>query len=386
MKRKWYSLIDKVWRMKKLEEAWRSVRSNRGSCGVDGVSIKQFESDLVNNLWTLHRLLREKRYKPKPALRVNIPKGDGRFRSLGIPAVRDRVVQQALLRVLEPIFEAKFLDCSFGFRPDRSQLDAINQVEYYREAEGCRWVVEADIVGFFDNVDHELLLDLVNKDISDGSVLRLIRSWLEAGVSVDGAVEETQKGVPQGGPISPLLANIYLHPFDAEMTELGYRLIRYADDFVVMCKSEEEAVSALKNVERILSKLGLSVNTDKTRIIELSDKDGIGFLGFRIYLEHKVPQGKAIHKFKDEVRRLTRRQQPINVQEVVRRLNPVIRGWGNYFQHGNVNWLFKGLDGWIRTRLRSFIEKKKTPVANYRIKNAHFEALGLARLSALIGY
>ena len=386
MKRKWYSLMDKVWRMENLEEAWRSVKSNHGGCGVDKVTVEQFESNLVNNLWELQRLLREKRYKPLSVLRVNIPKGDGRVRPLGVPAVRDRVVQQALLKVLEPIFEAKFLDCSFGFRLGRSQLDAVNQVEYYREAEGCGWVVEADIEGFFDNVDPEMLLDFVNEEISDGSVLRLIRSWLEAGVSVDGVVEETRKGVPQGGPISPLLANIYLHPFDAEMTELGYRLVRYADDFVVMCRSEEEAVCALKDVERILSKLGLSVNADKTRTVELSDKDGIGFLGFRIFLEHKVPHEKAVRKFKDEVRRLTRRQQPVNVQEVVVRLNPVIRGWGNYFKHGNVNWLFGKLDGWVRMRLRSFMEKKKTPVSNYRIRNAHFEALGLERLSAVVGF
>lgn len=385
-KRKWYSLIDKVWRVQNLEEAWRRVRANRGSSGVDRVSVEQFECNLENNLWELHRLLREKRYKPEPVLRVTVPKGDGKYRPLGIPAVRDRVAQQALLRVLEPIFESKFLDCSFGFRPARSQLDALQRVEHYRDVEGCKWVVEADIEGFFDHVDHELLLDFVNEEVSDGSVLRLIRSWLEAGVFTGGVVEESTGGVPQGGPISPFLANIYLHPFDLEMTELGYRLVRYADDFVVLCKSEEEADCALRDAERVLGELGLSVKAGKTRTVKLSNGDGFGFLGFEIYSEHKVPRKSAVRKFKDSVRRLTRRQQPVNVREVVHRLNPLILGWGNYFRHGNVGWLFKGLDQWTRMRLRCFMEKRKSCYANYRIKNAYFEALGLVRLSALIGY
>ncbi|MBI5133708.1 MAG: group II intron reverse transcriptase/maturase [Thaumarchaeota archaeon] len=384
-KRKWYSLIDKIWSLSNLEDAFSKVKENRGAGGIDGVSITQFEAQKQQNLLEIQRLLRSKQYKVIPVRRVEIPKPDGNYRPLGIPTVRDRVVQQATLNKLDPIFETKFLDCSYGFRKGRNAHQAVVKVEQYRD-EGCEWVVEADIDSFFDSVDHELLIDQVAEEISDGSVLRLIRSWLEAGAFKGIELIETNIGTPQGGVISPLLANIYLHPFDVQMTALGFKLVRYADDFVIMCKTEEEANRALKTVKQILAEMKLRVKVSKTRIVQSSKEEGTEFLGFKIFKEHKVPRKGAVMKFKDKVRAITRRQQPTNVKQVIRRLNPVIRGWGNYFKIANVNWLFKGLDSWIRMRLRSFIEKKKSYNANWRISNQYFIELRFHTLSSLIGY
>lgn len=384
-KRKWYSLIDKVWKISNLEDAFSKVKENRGAGGVDRVSIAQFEKQGELNLLEVQRLLRNKQYRAIPVRRVEIPRPDGRFRPLGIPTVRDRVVQQATLNVLGPIFEAKFLDCSYGFRKGRSAHQAIVRIEEYRK-EGCDWVVEADVESFFGSVDHELLIDQVAEEISDGSVLRLIRSWLEAGVFKGMELVGTRVGTPQGGVISPLLANIYLHPFDGRMTAMGFRLVRYADDFVVMCESEEEANRAMMAVKQILSGMKLRVKETKTRTVQLSSEEGVEFLGFKVFKGHKTPRKMAVKSFKDKVRVITRRQQPINMKEVIRRLNPVVRGWGNYFRIANVNWLYKGLDCWTRMRLRSFMEKKKSYNANWRISNRYFSELGLCTLSSLIGY
>jgi group II intron reverse transcriptase/maturase len=384
-KRKWYSLIDKIWNFDNLGNAFLKVKENSGVAGIDRVSIGQFEKQRQQNLLEIQRLLKDKRYKAIPVRRVEIPKSDGRVRPLGIPTVRDRVVQQAALNVLSPIFEAKFLDCSYGFRKERNTHQAIEKIEQYR-SDGYEWVVEADIESFFDAVDHELLIDQVAEEISDGSVLKLIRSWLEAGAFEGTQLIETNVGTPQGGVISPLLANIYLHPFDVQMTALGFKLVRYADDFVVMCKSEEEADRAIEAIKQVLSELKLKVSAYKTGVIQLSKTEGIEFLGFKIFKEHKIPRERAVKSFKDKIRMITRRQQPINIEEVLRRLNPVIRGWGNYFKIANVNWLYKSLDSWTRMRLRSFIERKKSYEANKRLTNQCFSDLGLCTLSSLIGY
>lgn len=384
-KRKWYSLIDKVYEMRNLKEAWNKVRNNRGSGGIDGITIARFEKQKELYLREIHRLLRQHRYYPYPVKRTFIPKPDGDKRPLGIPTVRDRVVQQALLNTLDrfKIFESKFLDCSFGFRPNRNAHQAIAKVEQLRD-EGYVWVVDTDIQKFFDTVQHERLIDMIAEEISDGSVLRLIRAFLKSGVLDEGKLIIKEYGTPQGGVISPLLANIYLHPFDVEMTQRDYRMVRYADDFLVMCRTKEQAMKAFADAKEILGNLGLTLKDEKTRIAYIGE--GIQFLGFKIYEKHKVPKEESVKKFKENIRRVTRRLQPVKLQTVVQRVNPIIRGWGNYFKIGNVNWLFKGLDEWVRMRLRWFVEKRKSYDCNFRIPNKVFINMGLVTLSSLIGF
>ncbi|MDI6811694.1 MAG: group II intron reverse transcriptase/maturase [archaeon] len=379
-KKKFHSLIDKVWNWRNLNEAWTKVKQNKGAGGIDEVSIEEFERNLEQNLNEIQRQLRQDRYVPKPVKRVYIPKPDGKQRPLGIPTIRDRVVQQALKNVIEPIFEAEFLDSSFGYRPGKSAKQAIEQTEELRD-EGHEWVVDADIKAFFDMVNHEKLIDAVAERISDGRILRLIRSFLEADIMEQGLARNVI-GTPQGGVISPLLANIYLHYFDERMAELGYEVVRYADDFLVLCGSEEEAQAALSHVKEILGELELTLHPEKTKIKNLAE--GVDFLGFTVYISHKVPRKEAVRKFKDAVRRATRRNLPINLEMVIQRLNPVVIGWGNYFKIANVNWLYKDLDGWTRMRLRAFKEKRKSYNSNRRITNAFLRNLGLKSLSTLL--
>lgn len=380
--KKYYSLIDKVCNLKNLCEAWEKVKANRGSGGVDKVSISQYEANLNQNLREMQRLLREGRYKPLPVRRAYIPKPNKKKRPLGIPTIRDRVVQQALRSVIEPIFEQEFLECSYGFRPGRNCHQAIEKVEEYK-GQGNEWVVDADIRAYFDTVNQELLMSLIKRRISDGKVLSLIEAFLRAGVMEDDVWRATNMGTPQGGVISPLMANIYLHSFDLEMKSRGYKIVRYADDFLLLAKSKEEAEDILMRIKEIIEdKLRLELNTEKTKILHVSD--GVDFLGFTIYEGHKVPQKKVVKRYKDKVRQITRRCQPINTEEMIRRLNPVIAGWGNYFKIGNVNWLYKGLDSWTRMRVRSFKEKRKSYNANRRITNETLRNKGLRSLSGLL--
>ena len=381
-KKKYHSLIDKVWNWKNLNEAWRRVKQNRGSGGIDEVTIEVFDQNLEQNLSEIPRLLKQDRYEPNSVKRVYIPKPDGRQRPLGIPTIRDRIVQQALKNVIEPIFEAEFLDSSFGYRPRKSAKQAIEQIERVRNG-GHEWVLDADIKAFFDMVNHEKLIDAVAERISDGKVLRLIRSFLEADIMEQGqGPMKNVIGTPQGGVISPLLANIYLHYFDEKMAELGYEVIRYADDVLVLCRSEEEAKEALLHVKEILGELELTLHPDKTKIKNFSE--GVDFLGFTVYKSHKVPRKEAIKKYKDAVRRATRRNLPINLEMVIQRLNPVVIGWGNYFKIANVNWLYMRLDSWTRMRLRAFKEKKKSYRSNSRIRTDFLKNLGLKSLSTLL--
>jgi len=381
-KKKFHSLIDKVWNWRNLNEAWVKVKGNKGAGGIDEVSIAQFERNLEQNLNEIQRLLRQDRYKPKPVKRVYIPKPDGKQRPLGIPTIRDRVVQQALKNVTEPIFEAEFSDSSFGYRPGKNAKQAIERIEAVRD-EGYEWVVDADIKAFFDTVNHEKLIDAVAERISDGRVLRLIRSFLKADIMEQGlGLAENVIGTPQGGVISPLLANIYLHHFDERMTEFGYKVVRYADDFLVLCENEEEARVALSQVKGVLRELELTLHPEKTRLKNI--REGVDFLGFTVYIGHKVPRKEAVRKYKDAVRRVTRRNLPINLEMVIQRLNPIVIGWGNYFKIANVKTLYKGLDGWTRMRLRAFKEKKKSHFSNRRITNAFLSNLGLKSLSSLL--
>ena len=378
-KRKWYSLIDKVWRHDNLEKAADLVIRNAGAAGVDRQSTKQFLVNKDIHLQEIIRLLREKRYEPKPVKTFEIPKDNNKVRSLGIPTVRDRIVQQSLRLVTEPIFENKFKDCSYGFRPNRNCHQAVAKVEAYINA-GNLWAVEVDIENFFDSIDHELLIDQVADEISDGRILKLIRAFLTSGIMKEGKTIAKKEGTPQGGVISPLLGNIYLHPLDEALTEQGFNLVRYADDQVIMCKSEEEADRALSAFMSILEKLKLKANMSKTKKVKLSDEEGTEFLGFLITAKYKFPRDKSIKKFKDKVRARTRRIAPVSLKQLIQNLNPIIRGWGEYFRKGNSYKAFAKLDSWIRMRLRCFIEKHKSYNANKRISNNFFESNGLISL------
>jgi len=382
-KRKWYSLYDKVYALANLERAWGQVRQKKGAGGIDRQTIASFERNEGRELQELHRLLREKRYRPHALRRVYILKANGEQRPLGIPTIRDRVVQQALRNILEPIFEPLFHEHSYGFRPQRDAHQAIEHV-CTAVRSGKEWIVEVDIRKYFDTVNHELLLDFVNEEISDGSVLRLLRMFLESGVMENGVRIATEEGTPHGGVISPLLANIYLNHFDWEMAKAGYDVVRYADDFVVLCASQEEARRAYEAVRNIIEgKLRLQLHPEKTRIVQHRESS-FDFVGFLVHRRYLWPRLKSLDRFKGRVRVLTRRQQPKNMQGVIRDLNYAVRGFGNYFRVADVKGLFEDLDGWIRMRLRCFMEKKKAVKhQNYRTSNNVFASMGLVSLSTL---
>lgn len=382
--RRYYSLIDKVYELRNLYEAWKAVKRNKGAAGVDKVSIARFEQNLQANLRRLHEQLRDGAYKPPPVRRVYIDKPDGSQRPLGIPAVADRVAQMATVRVLAPIFEAVFLPCSHGFRQGYSTRTAIAMVEDYRK-QGYRWVVDVDFKSYFDTLDHEVLMAKVKERITDGRILGLIRSWLTAGVMSDGNLTYQTTGTPQGGVISPLLANIYLHSLDLALTKWGYKVVRYADDLVVLCKSQNKAKTALGLLKQMSEgELRLTLHPEKTRITRFYE--GFDFLGFTFKGQHRVARKRALEKFKDKVRELTQRHTHRTLEEVIAELNPVIQGWGNYFRLGHMKGRFEALDQWIRMRLRSKVLKRKahrSRVASDVLPNKRLESLGLVSLLTL---
>jgi len=361
------------------------VKANKGSSGVDRVSIEDFDRNLQQNLDEIHRLLREDRYTPKPVRRVYIPKPNGDKRALGIPAVRDRVVQQALLNRMQRIFDPLFCDCSFGFRPGKSPHQAIEKVEEYLKM-GCQWVVEVDIERFFDTVDKGKLTNLVAEEIADGRVLRLIQSFLACGVMEDTRVEYEATGTPQGGVISPLLANIYLHPFDKKMTEKGFKTVRYADDILVLCQSRTEAEKALRLTRQILEKeLNLKLNTQKTKITHKTQTfEFLGFLFGCGYSNYKIPRDRAVKAFKQKVRHITRRHQPKSMSQIIGELNPVVRGWGNYFVKGNCQRIFVKLDFWLRNRVTAFKLKKQGGYGHRKYPYSRLKAMGMVFLKDLL--
>ena len=348
-KKKHHSLYGQI--LQRLDTAFAKVKANRGAAGVDRESIAEFELDLEANLALLKRDLKEKTYAPQPVRRVYIPKANGGQRPLGIPTVRDRVVQQALRLVLEPVFEPLFCDSSYGFRPGRSAHQALDRVSAHLK-EGYKWVVDCDLKSYFDTIPQEALIDRVAEEVADGTVLKLIRSFLQAGVMNEGQFQRTIAGTPQGGVISPLLANIYLHSFDQMIQERGLRMTRYADDFVILCRSRRAAERVMSNVQDYLEgQLGLTVNREKSKVVHL--REGFVFLGYEFGTWGRRPGPKAILRFKQRIRELTRRNQTIPVAKMVReQLNPFLRGWAGYFGYGQVQERFSDYDGWIRRRLR----------------------------------
>jgi group II intron reverse transcriptase/maturase len=345
--------MDKIWAMPNLEEAFQEVKANRGAPGVDNVTIKAFQTKLEDNLRVLQTALRSKSYTPKPVRRKYIRKEDGSERPLGIPTVGDRVVQAALKRVLEPIFEEKFCERSYGFRPGRSAHRALERISQDLR-EGYRYVIDADLKSYFDTIPHERLMEQVREEVVDGSVQWLIESFLKAGVLEDGVVRGSEVGSPQGGVCSPLLANIYLHPLDRLMEDRGHRMTRYADDFVICCRTRRGAERVLRQVTELLEKeLGLKIHPEKTRIVNHEEEDFV-FLGYEFKAGHRMrPTRKAVKKFKERTKEMTRRNQTVNVGELIQKvLNPYVRGWGRYFCRGEGKGLFRELDAWIRRRLR----------------------------------
>jgi len=375
--RKVHSLVDKIYQRKNLEVAWEKVKRNRGVGGVDGEDLEAFESQLEVNLERLHQELKTGNYAPQPVLQHLIPKADkpGQYRPLGIPTIYDRVCQQAILNRLEPIFESVFDDANFGYRRGRSTRDALKKIRHELK-EGNEWVLDADLKDFFGSVDHDKLLILINQRVSDGRVLGLIKQILKAGCVAEGKRLPTEEGTPQGGVISPLLSNILLTPFDREMGRKGYRVTRYADDWVVTCKSRQEAQTVLAAARSILEKLGVTLHSGKTRIVHV--RHGFEFLGYKIKRGQRplrlsaekirggvkqgslyaIPRTKSVQHFKEQIRRRTRRKAPVSTRELIEQINPIIRGWGLYFCKAQVRRLFHQLDGWIVRRIWSHRYKR----------------------------
>ena len=349
--RKAHSLIGQVYDPRNLMRAWERVRKNRGAGGVDRVSIGRFEEDHGRYLTVLRQRLADGLYRPRPVRRVEIDKpGSTAKRPLGIPTVVDRVCQQALRQVLEPIFEPTFSEVSFGFRPGRSAHAAMRRI-WGQLQTGGKWIVDGDIADFFGTISHDRLVALVAERVADSKVLGLIRQTLEAGALRDGVYESAVAGTPQGGVISPLLSNIYLHVFDEWMERAGFQLTRYADDWLLVCRTREEAERALASACAVLEgELGLRVHPEKTRIVHVSQ--GFEFLGYKIGLGrglrfkqggiglYAIPRQRSVDRFKDKVRALTRRRIAVPLEELIRDLNPVIRGWGMYYRRANVRRLF----------------------------------------------
>lgn len=385
---KWFSLIDKVYAPATLECAWGKVQANEGAAGVDGQSVDRFAAKAELYLSELAAALREGSYRPQAVKRVEIPKGDGRTRPLGIPTVKDRIVQQAVRLVLEPIFENGFCDSSFGFRPERGCRDALREIDRLLK-EGYTHVVDADLRACFDTIPHERLMMRVEERISDGRVLDLIRGWLKADILRDLNRWTPVQGTPQGAVISPLLANIYLDPLDRLMAERGHPMVRYADDFVILARNHAEAETALALVKDWVAANGLTLYPDKTRIANCRKKrNGFEFLGYRFERGRRYVRKKSLDKLKDAIRAKTGRTQGQSLKAVIIELNRTLRGWFGYFKHAHPN-TFRALDKLIRRRLRAMLRKQtrrsgfgKALSDHQRWPNAYFANAGLFALHA----
>jgi len=384
---KWFSLIDKVWRDSTLQSAWQQVRAKKGAAGIDRISIARFETQAPKYLGEIAEQLKTGQYRAEAVRRVEIPKTGGGSRPLGIPTVKDRVVQAAVKRVIEPIFESQFCDTSYGFRPGRGCKDALQAVDGWLK-QGYTHVVDADLKSYFDSIPHDRLRSRVAERISDGRVLALIDGWLKQDIVHDLKRWTPTGGTPQGAVLSPLLANLYLHPLDQHMLARGYKMVRYADDFVVLCQSAHEAQQALAEVQQWVSDNGLELNMDKTHIGDCLQKgQGFEFLGYRFEAGRRLVRKKSLMKLKDAVRDRTRRTRSASLIDVVAELNVVLRGWFQYFQHA-VSAIFRTLDGFVRRRLRALLRKReKRPgrgrclADSKRWPNAYFAQQGLFTMS-----
>lgn len=353
---KWFSLIDKVYNADNLQASFKKVKANKGAAGVDHQTIEMFEANLGKNLERISEELPLGKYKPQGIRRVEIPKpGSKEKRPLGIPTVRDRVVQTALRNVIEPIFERAFGKHSYGFRPGRGCKDALRRVEGLLE-KGHGHVVEIDIRKYFEKIPHEALMERIETKIADGRVVKLIKAYLGECVLEDLEEEKPEEGTPQGAVVSPLLANIYLDPFDLQMEAKGYEMIRYADDAVVMCRSLEEAQKALEEVQQWMENARLQLHFEKTRIAN-ADSEGFDFLGYHFERGKKWPRRKSLRKLQDSLRQKTRRTNGQELAKIIASVNRTTRGWFEYFKHSHRN-TFSILDGWIRMRMRSILRKR----------------------------
>ena len=380
---KWFSLIDKVYRPSTLQAAWEQVKANRGAAGIDRQSIEGFAANAERYLNELARDLEKGEYQAQAVRRVEIPKAGGKTRPLGIPTVKDRIVQTAVKRVIEPIFEKEFLPTSYGFRPGKGCKDALREVDKHLR-EGYTHVVDADLKGYFDSIPHPLLKERIEERISDGRLLELLAGWLRQDI-VKGLEKWTPtEGTPQGAVISPLLANLYLHPLDERLMKLGYRMVRYADDFVILCQSAEQAQRALQEVKAWVEANGLTLHPDKTHVGDCRiEGQGFEFLGYRFEAGRRWVRKKSLEGFKDKIREKTRRTRGDSLTRIIADLTPMIRGWYGYFKHAD-RWEFPKLDGFIRRRLRAILRKQekrpgfgKCHADHIRWPNAYFAALGL---------
>ena len=349
--RKYYSLYGQLLSMRRLYQAFKRVKRNQGAAGVDGQSLGEFETNLEGELSCLLSELKEKRYRAQPVRRVTLAKEDGGERLLGIPTVRDRVVQQALRSLIEPIFDPDFHPSSYGYRPGRSGHHAIGKAALFIRRYRREWVVDMDLSKCFDTLNHDLIIRQFRRRITDGSVLSLLRQFLESGVMIGQQFEETVLGSPQGGVISPLIANVYLDAFDQHMKERGHRIVRYADDILILCCSKAGAENALRVAQGYLEgTLKLRVNATKTHIAH-SD-EGIKFLGVVIHTGYTRIQDTKVLKLKQTLKRLTKRNRGVGLAAIIRELNPVLRGFANYFRVADCGRTLKQVMGWLRRRLR----------------------------------
>jgi len=379
----WFRLIDKVYNRRNLWASWRKTAGNKGSPGVDGMTIDRYQKDVELNLERLAGKLKEGIYQPKAIRRTYIPKPDGTMRPLGIPTVQDRIVQGAVRQVIEPIFEKEFARHSYGFRPGKGCKDALRRVDELLQS-GHRYVVDADLKSYFDTIPHKKLMKRVRERVADGRVLKLIEAFLEAKI-LEGLEQWTpMAGAPQGAVLSPLLSNIYLNPLDQQMEQQGYEMVRYADDFVILCRTKQQAEAALEQVKQWTVQAGLTLHPQKTRIAD-AQTEAFEFLGYRFDKGRKWPRDKSKRKLRQTLKPRLKRTSGVSLTTIIARINPTLRGWFGYFKHADRRGL-GDVDRWIRMRLRSILRKRRgrrgkgRGTDHQRWPNAYFARLGLFSL------